>query len=288
MGDAPGALTRTLALIGDPVSHSLSPRIHNAAIRHLGIDAVYVALRCEAASVAPLMRGLAEAGGGGSVTVPHKARAAAALDEAAPAVRRTGACNAFREEQGRLCGDNTDVAGFRSAAIELLPGLHDARVLVIGAGGAAAAVLCALVEDRVARIAVCNRSPARARELALRLDPHGRTIHVVTDAAGELAAADLVVNATSLGLHDDDPLPLALAGPTAAAILDLVYRPGGATPWVRHAREVGLRAADGTGMLLAQAVAAFRFWFDREPPIDVMRDALAGAPAARGPARTAP
>jgi shikimate dehydrogenase len=277
MGDGPGALTRTLALIGDPVAHSLSPRMHNAAIRHLGIDAVYVALRCEAASVAPLMRALAEAGGGGSVTVPHKRRAAAALDDAAPAVRRTGACNAFRAGHGRLCGDNTDVAGFRAAALELLPDLHGARVLVVGAGGAAAAALCALLEDGAARVAVCNRSPARARELAARLDPEGRIVAVVADAAGELRTADLVVNATSLGLRDDDPLPLALAAPTTAAVLDMVYSPGGATPWVRHARGLGLRAADGSGMLLAQAVAAFRFWFERDPPIDVMRDALATA-----------
>jgi shikimate dehydrogenase len=275
----PGALTRTLALIGDPVAHSLSPRMHNAALRHLGIDAVYVALRCEAASVAPLMRALAGAGGAGSVTVPHKMQAAEALDRATDAVRRTGACNTFWGEQGALCGDNTDITGFRAAALALLPSLHGVHALVLGAGGAAAAALCALLEDGAASVTLLSRSPDRARRLAGRVDPRLRTVRVAEPGpAPAPAGVGLIVNATTLGMHDDDPLPLDLAAFHRDTVaLDVVYRAGAETPWVRHARALGLTAADGTGMLLGQAAAAFRTWFHVDPPVDVMRAALDSA-----------
>jgi shikimate dehydrogenase len=270
----PGAATRTLALIGDPVAHSLSPRIHNAALRHLGIDAVYVALRCDADAAAPLIRALCAAGGGGSVTVPHKSVAAGAVDRTTDAVRRTGACNAFWGEGRSVCGDNTDVHGFRQAAHRLLPDLRGIRVAMAGAGGAAAAAACAPLEDGAAAVSLYNRNTTRARDLAARLDPGGAVISVAADPAAALRGADLVVNATSLGLRDDDPLPFLLHDLAPAVALDLVYRPGGATPWVRHARDAGFSAADGTHMLLAQAAAAFRNWFGVEPPMDVMSAAL--------------
>jgi shikimate dehydrogenase len=275
-GFSPGALTRTLALVGDPVAHSLSPRLHNAALRHLDIDAVYVALRCDASSVAPLMRALAAAGGAGSVTVPHKRAAAAALDHATEVVRRTGACNTFWAEQGMLCGDNTDIAGFRHAALRLLPSLHGISALIIGAGGAAAAALCALLDDGAAAVTLLSRSPGSALRLGERLDPDGRTVRVQElRPAPALAGIDLVINATTLGMHDDDPLPLDLtAFDVAAVALDIVYRQGGETAWVRHARSLGMPAADGTEMLLGQAAAAFETWFATPAPIDIMRKAL--------------
>jgi shikimate dehydrogenase len=270
----PDALTRTFAVLGDPVAHSLSPRIHNAAIRSLGLNAVYVALRCTAAGVAPLMRALGEAGGGGSVTVPHKPAAAGALDRPTDLVLRTGACNAFWMEAGLLCGDNTDVAGFRHAARRLVPTLRGTSVLVLGAGGAAAAALCALIDEEAAAITLLNRDPARATALAARLDPR----HLAVEVAGPRDAAgrefDLVVNATSLGLGADDPLPCDLSRVRTRAVLDLVYHAGGVTPWVRAARALGVAAEDGSEMLLAQAAVAFRHWFGLEAPLDVMRAAL--------------
>lgn len=270
------ARTRVLALLGDPVAHSLSPLFQNAALRHLGIDAVYVALRCESGAVAPLIRALCRAGGGGNVTVPHKATAAACVDRPSRLVERTGACNTFWEEAGLVCGDNTDVAGVRVMAERLLPHLDGSRILILGAGGAAAAALCALLDAGVHRITLLNRSPQRAAALAERLDPGMRTTAVASSVRLlEGQDFDLVINATSLGMTGDDPLPLDLARlGRAGAAFDTVCRRDGDTPWIRHARGLGITAADGTEMLLSQGAAAFRHWFDVDAPLDVMRAAL--------------
>jgi shikimate dehydrogenase len=272
----PGSTTRVFALLGDPVRHSRSPAFQNAAIRHAGLDAVYVALPCAAGDVAALMRTLARTGGGGNVTVPHKGAAAACLDRASDLVRRTGACNTFWGEGSDLCGENTDVAGFTTAATALLPDPRGARVLVVGAGGGAAAAACALLDAGAGRVTLLNRTPARARTLAARLDPGARVVEVVTpDDPLADRAFDLVVNATSLGLRDNDDMPIDLRMiRVAGGALDLVCAAGGETPWVRHARELGIPAADGTAMLLAQGGAAFRLWFGIEPPASVMEAAL--------------
>jgi shikimate dehydrogenase len=176
---APSAATRLVALLGDPVSHSLSPRFQNAAFRAAGVDGVYLALRCDAAIVAPLLRGIAAAGGAGNVTIPHKAAAAAALDRPATAVQRTGACNTFWYEDGRVCGDNTDVAGIGRALQELAGGeAAGARVLLIGAGGAASAALCALRDAGADEVVVLNRTADRAAALASRY--RGETVRIAT------------------------------------------------------------------------------------------------------------
>lgn len=276
MSDTPTAATRLFLLLGDPVEHSVSPIFQNAAIRERGIDAMYAALRCDRLSVGPLIRALCHAEGGGNVTIPHKAAAAECIERATDNVRRTGACNVFWGEDGVVCGDNTDVEGFRQAASQVLPELNGATSLIIGAGGAAAAAACALMEAGAASITLINRSPDRARVLAHRLDPEGAVVGVITsvnDVAGE--TVDLVVNASAIGLRDDDPVPFDLSTlARARAAIDIVYRPNGSTPFVRHARKHGIRAADGTGMLLAQGAAAFTRWFGGASPIDVMRAAL--------------
>jgi shikimate dehydrogenase len=274
---APTAATRLFLLLGDPVAHSLSPVFQNAAIRYAGIDAVYAALRCDRQSIAPLIRALCRANGGGNVTLPHKAAAAECIEEPSTAVRRTGVCNTFWGEDGVIRGDNTDVEGFRVAAQRLVPALVGRSVLIVGAGGAAAAAICALLDAAVASIILFNRSPDRARSLATRFDPDAHVVSVVTsmnDVAG--VNFDLVVNATPIGpTPAARPVDLSSLG-TVAAALDLTYAQGGGeTPWVRHARSVGVRAADGTDMLLAQGAAAFTCWFGTEPSLDLMRDAIA-------------
>lgn len=272
------AKTRLFLLLGDPVAHSLSPAFQNAAMRAAGIDAAYLALPCAAASVPHLMAALAAAGGGGNVTVPHKHVAATTLDRPSPAVMRTGACNTFWGEDGRLCGDNTDVAGFRAAALGLVPDLAGARVALIGAGGAAAAALAVLL-DEGAGVLLVNRTRERAEELArhvVRAGPAAGKVKVGEDVLSlDGGTFDLVINATRLGLADADPLPVDLRDlRDVGAALDLVSRPDGDTPWVRHARDIGVTAADGLEMLLHQGAAAFRCWFDREPPMDAMTAAV--------------
>jgi shikimate dehydrogenase len=271
----PPGRTRLFVLLGDPVEHSWSPAFQNAAIAALRLDAVYVALQVTADELPVVMRAHARAGGG-NVTVPHKARAAAALDEPAPAVRATGACNTFFWDDARgLVGDNTDVEGFRLAAESLLPaGLRGRRVLLVGAGGAARAAAVAALAAEVAALHILNRTPARAH--ALLTDLGSPAAARVAAAPGELAGEsyDLVVNATPLGFKATDRPPLDLRKePRVAAVLDLVYGRDD-TPWVREARRLGLAAADGREMLVRQGAAAFRLWWGVEPPLDVMRAAV--------------
>lgn len=268
------AATRLIALLGNPVRHSLSPLFQNAAIQATGQDAVYLALRCDAGHVAELVRSIAHAGGAGNVTVPHKEEAARAIDRPSERVLRTGACNTFWLEDDLVHGDNTDVDGFRRAAEELLPsGLAGARTLVLGAGGAARAAVFALLEGGAERIVVANRSAERAKEIVQRFEGEGR-LTVATPAELRIEEHDLVVNATALGLRDGDPVPLPFERwPSTTAALDLVYRPA-RTTWVNELRARGIPAEDGLPMLLHQGAAAFEFWFRQPAPIDAMRAAL--------------
>lgn len=260
--------------------------MQNAAFAALMLDAVYVTLRCDAPGAPLLARALAEAGGGGNVTVPHKMIVAAALDRRSDAVRLTGACNTFWLERRRLCGENTDVVGFRAAVQELLGSVADLRTLLIGAGGGARAVVAALAGGS-ADITVFNRSPARA--LAFREDLSAVTeLRILDPDALKTGSFDLVVNATPLGMRAEDPLPIDLRLlRNAGAALDLVTIPGD-TAWIAHARGLGVPAAGGASMLLAQGAAAFSCWWNQPAPVAAMRaaldDALAMVPRQHGPA----
>lgn len=266
--------TRLVALLGDPVHHSLSPGFQNAAIRAAGINAVYLTLRCQETFDA-LLTGIARAGGAGNVTLPHKTRAAELLDRALPAVEKTGACNTFWLEQGRIHGDNTDVEGFSAAARALIGAPAGARALVLGAGGAARAAVLALTQARADAVHILNRTPSRARALQAALDPGGRRVTVL-DQPGDVRREgyDLVVNATSVGLDPDDPAPLDLEAPVrVGALLDLTYRPQ-PTALVAAARHAEIPTADGREMLIQQGAASFRRWFGCEPDLEVMRAAI--------------
>lgn len=270
------SVTRVFALLGDPVSHSLSPVVQNAAMRDLGMDGVYVALRAEAPEeMAAFLRGLARAGGGGNVTLPHKEKAATVLDVASPDVRRTGACNTFWLEDGKVHGDNTDVEGFSRALEAFLGGPPEGyRVLVLGAGGSARACLVALMDGGVQEVHLLNRTRDRARAVARRIG--GERVRVLDERMAVAGKSyDLVVNTTRLGLSPDDDLPLELdLLARAGSVVDLVYG-AGSTPFVERARDRGIRATDGTEMLLHQGAVAFERWWHRKPSLDVMRAAVA-------------
>lgn len=261
--------TRVFALLGDPVSHSLSPVMHNAAFHALGLEAVYVPLRCSADAVAPLVHALTAAGGGGNVTVPHKETAAEAVHRLRDRARAMGACNTFWAVGEEIVGDNTDAEGFLEA-LEGLDPPSDSGWLVAGTGGSARAVIGA-ARERGARVAVLSRDPGR-RE---RFEAWATSLGV------QLVPPEIcrvLVNATPLGLHARDlvPIPPNLA-PHAQVALDLVYAKG-ETPWVRALRARGLRAADGRSMLVAQGAAAFERWFPGVPaPREIMRAAVDGA-----------
>lgn len=265
------ATTRLFALLGDPVDHSLSPLIQNAAFRAAGVDGVYTALRCGPDDLQGLILGLSRAGGGGNITLPHKERAATLVDAPNAAVRRTGACNTFWLEGDRVVGDNTDVDGFSRGLSNFLGRPPEGfRVLLLGAGGAARAALVGLLDDGVAEVRLLNRSVERARAVSRRIG--GERVRVLSgpDEAWD-EEFDLVVNATRLGLHADDPLPYDLERlGRVGAVMDLVYGPDD-TPFVRRARAEGVPATDGREMLVQQGAAAFARWWDRAAPVDEMR-----------------
>jgi shikimate dehydrogenase len=265
-------MRRDFVLIGDPVAHSLSPRIHTAVFDHWGVDAGYDVLRVDAGDL-PAELSRAARRGGGNVTLPHKRMAARCLDQATADVGSTGACNCFWGlEGGGVAGDNTDVGGFTAALPDVLDDASGAGVLLLGAGGAARAVVQALLGLGVAEIRVWNRTPDRARRLAARF---GGAVQVVDDPAS--GPADLLVNATRLGLESSDPLPCDLSEIDVGAVFDLVYARGG-TALVYAARELGLPATDGLPMLVHQAALSLRRWFpDRDPPLDVMFRAVRGS-----------
>jgi shikimate dehydrogenase len=206
------------------------------------------------------------------VTLPHKRPVANRCASLTDAARRAGAANVFWVENGALAGDNTDIPAFAALAAATL-GTSPAgkRLCVLGAGGAAAAVLVAAERWPDCTVVLHNRSPIRAAELAARFP----VVRIIASTPAEAARnADLVVNATSLGLRHSDPLPLEIdAIPPGATVVDLVYQPGG-TEWTRAARAAGHRAADGLEMLLEQGALALERWLGVTAPRAVMREAL--------------
>ncbi len=264
------ANTRLLAVIGDPVAHSLSPAMFSAACRALGIDAAYVALRVPAAALSTVLQACAATGGGGNVTVPHKEAVERSVARKTDVCARAGACNTFWTEDGALVGDNTDVAAVRAALVALGAAGKTGRWLVLGTGGSARAAAVAAA-DAGAALWVRSRHPDRARAFAA----WAAGIGARTEVAHGPARVDAVINATPLGLGERDPLPIDPKDlPGVRVALDLVYARG-ETRWVRALRARGVAARDGRDVLVRQGAAAFaRFFPGVAAPIEVMRAAV--------------
>lgn len=262
-----------LVLLGHPVAHSVSPRFQNAALRAAGIPLTYELVDVAPEALDDMVAALALERGAGNVTIPHKEQFALRCARLMPLATRVGAVNVFWHEEGELVGDNSDVGGAELVIRLLLGDRHDlARVAVIGAGGGAAAVLCALERCGVAEVRVYNRAMTRAHSLANRFAPLARAVNSIDEAVMD---AHLVVNTTPLGLHAGDALPVNIERlPPGAAVFDLAYAPG-ETAWVKAARKAGHRGADGEGMLVEQGAIAFERWFGFEPDRNVMWKAMA-------------
>lgn len=271
----PGATTRPVVLLGDPVDHSLSPLLHNSAFRALDLDLVYLALRVDAADVATVIAALGATGcAGANVTVPHKLAAHAVCDELTGAAASTGAVNTLWWDDGLLHGDNTDVTGFGRVLAQ-----HgaDGPAVVLGTGGAARAVVVAL--DRAGmEVAVVGRRPDAAGAVA-SLAGNGRVLDLADEGAvtDAVAAARTVVNATPLGMHGE-PLPAPFHDLAPDQVVhDLVYVEG-ATPFLAAARAAGATAVDGRALLAAQAEDAFGRWTGRRPPAGLFDELLSRGP----------
>jgi len=256
-----------LVLLGHPLGHSLSPRFQNAALDAAGIPLRYEALDVEPSEFENVVAALGKARAAGNVTIPFKERMHDACDVLTPLARRVGAVNVFwTDDRDRLVGDNSDVGGFDAAVVGLLGVTpRDMTVGVLGAGGAASAVLAAVETWEGCSAHVFNRTPERARILCERF----RAVAQPVDDIGVVAGAQLVVNATSIGLRDESyPLDPMLIAP-GALVIDLVYRPG-ESAWTRAVRARGHRACDGLPMLIEQGALAFERWFGTPPDRSVM------------------
>lgn len=282
------AATRLLGVVGWPIGHSLSPVIQNAALRAAGLDAVYLALPVEPASLERAVRGLAAAGARGlNCTLPHKEAALALCDEASDIARAIGAVNTLWFEEGAIHGDNTDARGYVESLRHDAPqggfDLSGREVVQLGAGGAGRAMAFGALAAGVDRLTLVNRTRETAEVLARALaarHPEARVRTLSPDEDAEqvgaaLETAELVANATSLGLAESDPLPCdpKRLSPTTLAF-DAVYRDGGTTPWLEAAAARGCPVLDGLGMLVRQGAAAFALWTGVEPDLDVMFGAL--------------
>jgi shikimate dehydrogenase len=268
--------TRLAAVIGDPVRHSLSPAIHNAAFASLDLDWVYLALPVPAGGGKAAVEAMRTLGIDGlSVTMPHKADVAAAVDELTPTAQALGVCNCLYRVEDRIVGHSTDGDGFVAAYEHRFDtSLAGASVLVLGAGGAARSIVEAVGRAAPATIMVANRTPEPA-ESAARLAPAATAV-----AWGDpepVRQAQVIVNATAVGMAGG-PDPQGLPLPADALrrehrVVDIVYQPR-VTPLLAAAAAVGAATDDGVAMLVGQAALAFQIWTGLEPPLAVMTSAV--------------
>ena len=277
----PGGSTTVACVIGDPVRHSRSPAIHNAAFETTGLDWVYVAFQVPTGRAEGAVAAMRALGFGGmSVTMPHKEAVIATVDLLTPEAERLRAVNCIAWEpgagdaDGRLVGHNTDGFGFLASLRDRGFDPSGARCVVLGAGGAARSVVLALADAGAAEISVSGRSPQRVHQAVELAGGAGRALPA--QAAPEVAAeADLLVNATPLGMSEDDPLPLPAGCLGKAFVADLVYHPA-RTELLEAAEAAGAPVVmNGIGMLVHQAARAFEIWTGLDAPLAAMVAAVA-------------
>lgn len=282
-----------LAVFGDPISHSRSPEMQNAALQACGIHAQYVRIHVLAAELAVSLRGLSTAGFvGANITLPHKVETAKLLDQVDYHALILGTVNTVVvESDGCLNGYNTDGPGLvRAIRNEFQVDVRDLRILILGAGGGAGraiATQCAL--EGCERLVLANRTPKKVETLKKELEPRFRSERLLgpTDRliaigldeaalARELSRTDLLINATSVGMKSSDPqlIPDSLLTPHLM-VFDTVYSAATKTRLLADAETKGARTANGLSMLLHQGALAFEIWFNRSPPLEAMRQGLA-------------
>lgn len=275
--------TKPYAVLGHPIGHSLSPVMHNASIRSLGLDAIYLAFDVHPDRLIDVLPAMGDMGFGGvNLTVPLKEVAYRGLDDLGDSAQHLGAVNTVQVlRNGGLRGHNTDGEGFMLAIREAFDSdVNGLSVAMIGVGGAGRAVAITCAVNGASRIALTDQDEFRTRQTAEEigeLAPDCRVDIVIAEPDTQLAAAqaaDLVIQATPVGMKPDDPSLLpAEAFKSGQIVFDLVYMYP-ETSFMRTAREGGARAANGLGMLLHQGAHAFRIWTDSDPDVEAMRTAL--------------
>lgn len=285
------AETGLIALLGWPVRHSVSPQFQNAALKVMGTNALYLAFGVPPEQLADAFRGLRALGAlGANVTIPHKEAAYALCDWCAPEARLIEAVNTVRFHDGRALGYNTDCYGIAAALADEGVRFHDAHVVVLGAGGAARAIVAQAMLDGAATLAIVNRTLRRGEHVLARIVKNCRQLgkeeraHALPkcqvlgydEIKPVLADATIVINATSVGLREADALLFdpALLNPHTF-VYDTIYNPA-QTRLLIEARQNGcVKTANGLGMLLHQGARALEIWFERPAPLALMRKELA-------------
>jgi len=271
--------TRLAGLLGHPVGHSLSPAMHNSAMKHLGIDMCYVAFDVEPSDFGTVLEGMRSMKAvGTNITIPHKEAAFGWVDHLDSTAETAGAVNTVIFGYDGSKGYNTDIIGVsRTLSGLAVPGRR--KAMVLGAGGAARGVICALLKEGFETVFVSNRTLSKAEALAGELSScaKGSGIEVLPFGSFPEGETDLLVNATSLGLGSD-PWPEDLLGKITegrpSRVLDMVYGHNGTTALTRRTSSAGIPSLDGEEVLLWQGAAAFELFTGRDAPLDVMRGAL--------------
>lgn len=271
--------TQVCGVIGDPIEHTLSPTMHNAAFNHLKLDFIFLAFRVKAAQLENAMRGMRGLGIRGlNVTMPHKNAVIKYLDAVDPTVKFLGSANTILNDDGRLLGFNTDGVGALKALRENGVELDGKKLLLLGAGGAAKAIAFSIAKE-VGELVILNRVSEKAKELAEALSvTYGKK--VVGEALSpsviqkSLQDADILINATSVGMHPH--VSQSLVAPQwlkpDLTVMDIVYNPV-ETKLAKDAKAAGAHVISGVEMLLYQGAASFEIWTGRSAPIEVMRKA---------------
>jgi len=270
-------MTRTFAVIGDPIDHSLSPNIHNAAFRELGLDCTYIAYRIPKGELAAGVESLKSIKiAGFNVTIPHKIEMLKYLDESDDNCTLIGATNTVSNDNGKLIGYNTDMDGFLDPIKKRNITIKDSNVLLFGAGGAARAIVVAFVKEKAAKITIANRT----KENAIKLSDFAQKLGIST-AVKSFQEIDpssqykFIVNATSIGLRNEPcPIPTNCISKDTI-VYDIVYMPMN-TDLVVQAKKNSATIIYGYEMLVGQAIRSFEIWHDVDAPYNIMKKAVLG------------
>ena len=271
-------MLKTFAVSGDPIDHSLSPTIHNAAYRQLGLECTYIAYRIPKGQLDVEIDSLKKIKiSGFNVTIPHKINVMEYLDELDENCKTIGACNTVINDDGNLKGYNTDMDGFLEPIKNRNISIQDSNILLFGAGGAARAIIAGLAKEKARHVTIVNRTTEHGLQLkefsgSIGLNSEVKTIEEMNEFHADY---DLIINSSSLGLkNESSPIPIKIIN-QETVVYDIVYKPVN-TELIKESKKKNAEIIYGYEMLLGQAVRSFEIWLEQKAPYDEMKKALLG------------